>query len=292
MYKFIPTAVSLRAGRALLYTQKHSPTILFAAGVVGVAGTVVLACKATLKVEEILEDAQKKSLDIKTVQHATYTEQDRKQDLAIHYTQTTLKLAKLYAPSIAVGVLSIAALTGSHHILSKRNAALTAAYSTLQKGFDEYRKRVRDELGEEKDLEFRHGKQKISEVDPETGKKVARTGPADDPSIYARFFDQTNPRWEGGPGYNVHFLKNCQNWCNDMLRARGHLFLSEVYDHLCIDRTPESTVVGWLWGKGGDDYVDFGMFDGNGQAKRDFINGREGAILLDFNVDGVIWDKI
>jgi len=289
--KYIPNAVSMKAGRALLVGQKHSPTILFGAGVAGVVGTVVLACRATLKVEEVLEEAQKKVMDVKTVQHVNYSESDRKQDLVIVYTQTSLKLGKLYGPAIATGVLSIAALTGSHHILSKRNAALTAAYATLEKGFKKYRERVVEELGEEKDREFRHGTQKITEVDPETGKKKTRIGPAADPSIYARFFDADNPRWEGGPGYNIHFLKSVQNWCNDMLRARGHIFLNEVYDHLALERTKEGSIVGWLWDGDGDNFVDFGIFKGDGQS-RDFVNGREGAILLDFNVDGPIWDRI
>ena len=56
-----------------------------------------------------------------------------------------------------MGGLSIAALTRSHNILTKRNAALTAAYGALEKGFSEYRARVVEKYGEEEDRDFRYG---------------------------------------------------------------------------------------------------------------------------------------
>lgn len=292
--KFIPNAVSVRAGHAMLATQKNSPALLFAGGVIGVAGTVVLACRATLKVEEVLEDTQKKLLDVKTVQHERYSQTDRKQDLAIVYVQGAVKLGKLYGPAIILGSLSVAALTGSHNILTKRNAAVTAAYAAVDKAFKEYRSRVVEEFGEDKDREFRYGSEdRQVVVDTKQGAKVETitTVGGDVPSGYARFFDKLCPAWESVPEYNLNFIRCQQNWANDKLRARGHVFLNEVYDSLGIPRSHAGAVVGWSLKGTGDKEVDFGVFTGN-QTTRDFVNGREGAILLDFNVDGVILEKI
>jgi hypothetical protein len=63
---------------------------------------------------------------------------------------------------------------------------------------------------------------------------------------------------------------------------------------LGIDRSKAGSVVGWVITKEGtgDNFIDFGVFDGDNPRARDFVNGREGSILLDFNVDGVIYDKI
>ena len=152
-----------------------------------------------------------------------------------------------------------------------------------------------EKYGEEEDRDFRYGSEKVTITDPDTGKKktVTRVGP-DDPSIYARFFDPVSPSWSKEPEYNLIFLKCQQNWANDLLLSRGHVFLNEVYDMLGLQRSKAGAVVGWVLSKNGetDNFVNFGVFDGKEQIARDFVNGREGAILLDFNVDGVIYDKI
>jgi hypothetical protein len=292
--RFVPNAVTVRAGSAVLATRTNSPALLFAGGIIGVAGTVVLACRATLKVEEVLEDTQKKLMDVKTVQHEKYSEGDRRQDLAIVYVRGAVKLGQLYGPAVVLGGLSVAALTGSHNILTRRNAAVTAAYAALEKGFKQYRERVIEEFGEDKDREFRHGSETRQVVeDTKQGPKVKTitTVGGDAPSIYARFFDQMCDPWDPVPEYNLIFIQCQQQWANDRLRAKGHVFLNEVYDALGIPRTKAGQVVGWSIKKGGDQFVDFGVFTGDQQA-RDFVNGRDGAILLDFNVDGIILEKI
>lgn len=289
--KYIPKAISTKIARQALLAQKHSPTILFGVGVVGVVGTTVLASKATLKLEEVLKES-KSNLEIaKTLEHPDYSEEDRNKDIIIIYVQSTQALLKLYGPALLVGTLSIAALTQSHNILSRRNAALGAAYAALEKGFKEYRARVVDELGAEKDRDFRYGVEKLEYVDEKTGKsKVAQVVSADAPSIYARFFDEFSPSWSPYPEYNSLFLRCQQNWANDMLHARGHVFLNEVYDQLGIPRSEAGALVGWVLGHG-DDFIDFGIFNGD-ESARHFVNNREASILLDFNVDGLIYNLI
>jgi hypothetical protein len=294
--KYIPNTITRGVGRSMLVGSKHSPTILFVGGVAGVVGTVVLACRATLKAPSVIDDL-KKNLDVANevvrLESSTINEKDTNKAKAYIYFIAARDLGKLYGPSVVLGSLSIAALTGSHNILTKRNAGLTAAYAVIEKSFDDYRKRVKNELGEDKDREFLHGTEDREIIrDSKQGAKIETIKSPKDPSKYARFFDQSCPRFQGTPEYNLYFLKCAQIYANDMLRSRGHITLNEVYDAIGIPRSEAGFVVGWVWDKGGDDFVDFGIFDSNGQASRDFVNGREGAILLDFNVDGLIYNKI
>jgi hypothetical protein len=292
----IKSLVTSKVARQVLTVQKHSPVILFGAGVVGVVGTVALACKATLKVDDVLTDHQKTMQDINTVVHEDYSEQDKIQDKTVLMTKTIMTIGRLYAPAIVVGVISIGCLTGSHIVLTKRNAGLTAAYAALEKGFREYRRRVVDDLGEDKDREFRYGfeeKTVVDETDEGPVKTVIKKANPSGHSIYAKLFDDRTKSWSPWPEYNVVFLRSQQNFLNDKLRAKGHVFLNEVYDALGLERTKEGAVVGWLWNGDGDNFIDFGIFNRQMEPQHlDFFTGREGAVWLDFNVDGVIWDKI
>lgn len=297
--KSIKNVVSSKAGRQILQAQKQSPHILFGVGVVGMIGTTVLAARATLRLEETLDEVQDKLAlaDEVAKEHSDkYSEADKQQDKAILYARGAYSVGKLYAPAVVLGVFSVSCLAGSHNIMTKRNAGLAAAYAAVEKGFSEYRERVVSELGIEKDQEFRTGgKVEKVEQEGEDGKKktveVIRVD-ASSPSMYARFFDETNKHWEPRAASNKLYIQCQQNWANDMLVSRGHLFLNEVYDMLGMERTKAGAVVGWVLNEGGDNYVDFGVFNGNRPAARDFVNGNEDSILLDFNVDGVIYDKI
>lgn len=299
-------------GRGGLVLKKYSPEILTAAGVIGTVGSTVLACKATLKVEDILDEAKKKSNLINAVHDgeievdAEYTDKDYSKDLIVNRTQTVVKLIKLYGPAISLGVLSITAILGGQHILRKRNVAVMAAYKLCEESFTNYRSRVKDELGEDKDRKFYYGmteetvKDKVKSKDGKTKTVTKKVEKAPDHlySQYARFFDEANMNWDKSPEQNMYFLKMVQNQMNDKLKARGHVFLNEVYDALGFERSEAGQLVGWVWNKdntameAGDGFIDFGIFDGNDYAKRAFVNGDERSILLDFNVDGVIYDLI
>lgn len=290
-------AITRGVGRQSLKLQQHAPKLLFGGGVAGMVGSTVLACRSTLRLQQVLDEI---NFDLDTAksireQHEDqYSEEDLQKDTAVIYFRSGAKLAKLYAPSVVLGAASIAALTKSHSILSERNAALTAAYVALDRGFREYRARVVEKYGDDQDREFRYSSEVIVEGEGKSKKKPkTRVNIDDGPSIYARFFDEYSPNWSKEAEYNRLFLKCQQNWANDMLNARGHLFLNEVYQALGIPHSTAGSVVGWRMGSEGDNYVDFGVFVNDGSDRvRDFVNGREGSVLLDFNVDGVIYDKI
>lgn len=312
----IMTKASRLIGKTGLQIKKHSPEILMVAGVVGTVASTVLACKATTKVSKILEEKDKnieavhQGMEQGEINSVEYTEEDGKKDLTIIYAQTGVKLVKLYAPAVILGTLSITSIVSGHHILKKRNVALAAAYAVVDKGFKDYRKRVVERFGEELDKELRYNmkaKEIEVEVTDENGnttveKQIVRS--ADDSikghSEYARFFDEYCENWTKDPEYNLMFLRRQQDWANEKLKAKGHLFLNDVYESLGINKSQAGQVVGWVYDEKnphGDNYVDFGIYDQCGiesqdERKRAFVNGFERNILLDFNVDGVIWDMI
>lgn len=292
--KFVPMALAHKVARHSLKLEKRSPTLLFGVGVVSMVGSTVLACRSTLKLEEVLAKAEKDTAIADTLEHEDYSEQDRQRDKTIIIVRTGVEIVKLYGPSIILGVAGIGCLTRSHNMLQQRNAALTAAYVALDKGFKQYRDRVVGKYGENVDREMRYGTETVEIKDEESGRtrKLVRVS-NDAPSMYARFFDQLSPSWNKEPEYNLLYLRCQQNYANDLLKSRGHVFLNEVYQMLGIPHSKPGAVVGWcLNSPQGDKYIDFGIFDGNNQVARDFVNGREGAILLDFNVDGLIFELI
>jgi hypothetical protein len=295
--RFVPNAVTRAAARQVLLTQKNSPTILFGVGVVGAVAATVLACRATLKLNNTIDDIHKEKLLLEErIGEPGLSDDDHKRDMAFFYIRTGFEISKMYAPAVALGAFSIGCLGGSHHILTKRNAGLTAAYAAVDKAFKDYRRRVVDEYGQEKDLELRHGV--ISREHTTTNKKgeeKVKTVKSFNPSElsgYARHFDQTSPEWQREPTYNAAFLRAKQQYLNDMLQSRGYVFLNEAYRELGIPQCAAGQAVGWVLGDGGDNYVDFGIFNLQSEAARAFVNGLEASILLDFNVDGVIIDKV
>lgn len=297
--------------------KKHSPEIMVVAGVVGVVASTVMACKATTKVNFVLEETKRKveivhegieagevmSLDEENKEiMVPYSEEDGNKDLAYVYMHSGLKLAKLYAPAVAVGTLSIASILVGHRILHKRNIALAAAFTAVDKSFKEYRGRVLDRFGEAVDRELRYNikaKEVVETVVDEEGNEKTMTSVVEvaDPgySEYTKCFDETCMGWQRDAERNMFFLKQQQNWANDKLKSQGYLFLNDVLKSLGIPVTKAGQVVGWIYDEKnpiGDNRVDFGIFNLNSEASRNFVNGYEKSIWLDFNVDGDILNML
>lgn len=290
--------------------MKHSPEIFLTIGIVGVFVSTVMACKATIEAIEVKKEFKDNLDAIHDVANSpekpeNYTEETRQKDTVITYSKCIVKMAKLYGPSVLVGGVSIASILMGHKILRKRNAALLAAYTALDKSFKGYRKRVVEQFGEEVDKQLKYNikAKEIEETATDkngteiTRKKTIETPSGDifEISPYARFFDESSDQWEKDAEANLFFLKMKQNYFNDRLRARGYVFLNEVYDELGLLPSKAGQIVGWTRGYGNtesDGYIDFGIYDLYDQNKRDFVNGYERSILLDFNVDGPIIDYI
>lgn len=311
--KNLLNVVKRNMGRTGLVIEKYSPELWMAAGILSGIGTIVLASRAALKAEEVIDQHKEMMDQIKKAEALTaieaqegeenelsvsYSKEDIAQDKIRVYSKTVVGFAKLYSPVVAAGALTLTCFLVSNHILKKRYLGAVAAYNAVSAAFERYRAQVRDEVGEDADYRFSHGIRKVTvtkEVEGEKGKKKVvkeEVEVIDDlPSQYARFFDSSNENWDENAEFSLMFLKAQETMANHILHSRGHIFLNEVYDMLGFERTSEGQVAGWVEGDG-DDYVDFGLADAYREGVRRFVNGQENAVLLDFNVDGVIWDKI
>jgi hypothetical protein len=285
--------------------KKHSPEILVVAGVVGTVVSAVMACKATTKVSTIIDKTKE---DIDTIHECAnnpelaeeYTKEDSQKDLAIVYAKTGVQFVKLYAPAVVLGAASITSILAGHNILHKRNLALAAAYTAVDTGFKQYRGRVVERFGEQLDKELKYDikAKEIEEiVVDEKGKEktVTKTIEVADPiaaqSPYTFCFDETSFGWERDAEANKFFLLRQQNYANEKLKSRGYMFLNEVLDMVGIPRCRAGQTVGWIYDENnpiGDNYIDFGIFNIHSAANRNFVNGLEKSIWLNFNVDGDI----
>ena len=281
--------VTRLAGRAGLVLSKHAPTILTAAGTAGFIGTTILASKATLKVEETVSEEAALLVKVHEAHEAGKLEdKDALHDKVILYTRMTTKLAKLYAPALILGAASIVSLATGHGIMLKRNASLAAAYAAVDQAFKTYKKKVESKFGKEAVLDalVSTAEEDLTKNEP-TLEAIAAV---DDVSPYGVIFDSSNHNWSADEDLSMLHLKCQQQYANDILQTRGHIFLNEVYKMLGFPHTPAGAVTGWVKGHG-DDFVDFNIYDGMFEGEDS--NGRTVTKwALDFNVDGVMWDKI
>ena len=283
----IKTFVMKKFGRTMLKIRRYSPEIATGAGIVCGVACVVVACVQTTKLDKIIDSTKEKVDEIHNTKEAepeNYTEKDMSGDLVKVYARTSVDIVKLYALPAGLGALSIAFILGGHRILRKENAAAAAAYMALSESFAQYRKRVAEDQGQDKDREYLYGRKEetVVEIDNETDTAVKKNVIKDNGCIspYARIFDEVNPNFGPSRYGNLVFLKSVQQYCTDKLIAQGHLFLNEVYDALGFPRSEAGQYVGWVYGMG-DDFVDFGINDIDEK-------GDEDGFILDFNVDGPI----
>jgi len=287
--KYVPKSVTRAVGRTVLKTQKNSPTLLFVGGIVGVVGATVLACKATLQVEEVLTEHEKQKMDIGRsmnrpgVSIATQEVDIQQRQLML---STAGKLAKLYAPPVIVMSISIMCLTKSHRILSDRNAQLTAAYVGLQKFLESYRGRVREALGEEREKDVYYASTPVALVEdtPEGPKKVMGSRPIGG-SPYSCVFDETKEGlFQDSYEFNLHYIRLRERNLTDKLRSQGYLFLNDVYSVFDVAHTATGQICGWYIGHpDSDDFV---------EIKPTPLHDGRGSILLDFNVAGNVYEML
>lgn len=302
----IITTVNSKVSKLGFKFKKHSPEIFIISGIVGGIAAAVMACKATTKAGKVIDKA-KDDLDMihavidgRVPAKENYAEEESKKDITKVYVSTGLSLVKLYAPAVVMGTLSITAILYSNNILRKRNVALAAAYATVDSSFKDYRNRVIERFGDEVDKELKYNIKPLTvqeKTTDENGNEVIteKTVKVADPgehNMYTRIFDESSCYWSKTPDYNQMFLIGRERYANDKLNAQGYLFLNDVLEMLDLPKTKEGQMVGWVKDPkiGRDDYVDFGIFNANIKANREFINGYEPSIWLDFNVQGNILD--
>ena len=291
------------AGMPGLKLQANAPEILFGIGLGLIGVGVVEACKATLSLEDELDAFEADVYDIKEDEEMFETPKEYKTVLTKTYVFGAMRIAKLYVKSAILLCTGAGCLIKGKNILQTRNLELALLANAIGDDFNLYRSRVVSELGDDADKRFKYGVKKEDEIETvyvdEDGKehkkkvKKAEVIEGDIPgySPYCKFFDEGCEAWSPSCEYNLTFLRAQQENANDLLHSRGYLFLTEVYRMLGIPDTMAAHNVGWIMGNG-DDEVDFGIYKIHRSANRDFVNGWEPVILLDFNVDGPILEKL
>ena len=287
--------------------KKHSPEILVVAGIFGAVVSTVLACKATVDAGPVIDEAKDDIdkihdlvADEGLIESGAYSKEEGTKALAGVYAKTGIKIVRLYAPALIIGSLSVTSILASNNILRKRNVALAAAYATVDKSFKKYRQSVIERFGDEVDKELRYGLKSETITETVTDEKGNTTEVTKKVSVlddlgyseYAVLFDEVNSDFfKRDAEYNRWFLSAQERFANDKLKANGYLFLNDVFDMIGIPRTKAGQVVGWIYDPKRsdiDNYVDFGIMDINKRSSRDFVDGYEAAVILDFNVDGPI----
>ena len=293
--------------KAAMSAEKHSPELLVGAGLIMGVAAGVSACKATLKAEEVLDEIKE---DIETVKEAAerapeekYSKADKARDLTVAYSKGAGKLCRLYWKPLLLGGLSIASILSGHNILRRRHLALVCAYGTLEKSYEKLYKRVASEFSEDAANRFSNGLKPADDPRVEKGKKGAKNAKISllDPDKvlgpYTYIFGPDNPQWTGNLDYDIMFLQGHQRFANDCLTTRGYLTLSslfqEMHNYEWMDKG--SFVTGWVlpehyYQNTCEPYINFNISrvfkdyqDGNGPVE---------VLMLNFNCDGYIWDKI
>lgn len=308
----LPAPMQGIIGKASLFAKRNWPTIATVGGCVGVVGGTVLACRATLELPDILETHKAEMCLIENTENSDNKPEDFNagKSKAKAYANTALSLAKAYGPSACVIGSSVGLIASSHIEMGRREAALSAAYSTMATSFDSYRDRVKKLIGEDKELKAYFGGEEETvereEINPETGRKrkvkekqvVIDVDPSDF-SRYARAFckweltpkgdvNMGSTEWLNDSSQNLFFLRTQQSYANDMLHSRGWVSLNEVYDMLGFDRIPEGQVVGWVDNEDHTKVIDFGIYNMGVRTNQLAVNQPDGfapAIMLDFNID-------
>ena len=155
---FLPPNVTRTIGRQILKTKKNSPHIFFGLGIAGVLGGTALACRATLKAGNTLDEVQS---DIQAVKdkasESAPDEGSYHRDLSVAYARGAVKMGKLYFPSAALIGVGVASLTGSHIQMTQRNTALSASLAAVSTAYERYREAVAQKIGAEDESDIYHG---------------------------------------------------------------------------------------------------------------------------------------
>lgn len=306
----LPTSMCRTMNTVKLKTVKASPTIFMVAGVIGVAASAVLACRATLKLDEILEKREKEVNRFKDAaadeELSEYTEDNAKKDIRTTNIRTGLDLATLFAPAILLGGLSVTSIFWSNHILNVRNATLTAAYATLHDDYKAMLKRIDENLNTElaNKIKYNEVTKDVDLVEEhEDGSAETKTEKVHecdrDANPYAFYFGpyiQTgkgdwikNPNWYKNPANTLTWLRGREAYCNRVAHIKGRYFMNDALDELNLPRTKTGQIVGWILNNDdsavdGDNYISFGIND------LDALNIDPNlGIRLEFNVDGNVW---
>ena len=300
-------------------TKQHSPEILLGLGIVGVVGGTVLACKATTKLDRILDEADDRKQNVDKVlsdpkkyisEDAVYTEEDAENDKRIIKVQTVGSIVKAYAPAVLLEFGGLACICASFGILKKREAAVAGMLAATERAYAAYRKRVADKYGEEEEQNIFYDIQETTVIDVDENNNTTETKvktPNNLTDKYTFIFDAAHFKtFKEDARENGYFLLGVQDAFNSLLRdgraatskkGRGYVYLDEVLEQLGYIWDDKDSKEAWTHLAGFvydqndpscDNCVDFGLGSPVNEA---FNNGDEPVAILNFNCCGNVWQR-
>lgn len=321
IFKTITDTISKFSGDALFALQENSPELFLILGIGGVLVGTGFACKAVLDSKKIVDETKPEIKEIpETIEEVeveedseTITEEQlpevidrvKKHNRKV-YLKTALKVAKKWIPALLIMGLSIASILESNHIMKERNIGLAAAYAAVDGAYKAYRARVVDKFGEDIDTELAYGttKNTIEKtiVDENGEKKTVKETVylTDYPEFgpYAVNFTEESDFCEESDTVNNFILNDAQTYFNAILQIKKAVSLNEVLDRVLgpTRGNPKlrkaGMVVGWLYDPEngqGDNSIKFKVFHVNRENK---FGVMEEQIIIDFNCDGTIYNRI
>lgn len=194
------------------FVTKNAPAILTGFAVVGTITTAVLAAHATVKSQNDIYD--------------------RDEEDGFLETATKKDIIKMcwpnYIPAIITGTATIGCIVGSQHINHRRQIALAAAYELADTALSEYKAKVVEQIGKNKEAKIQAAVDKDRiEKDPPKEELVLMMG--DDEIIFrdhvtGQYFRSTIDRVKNAA------RKINDAMCNDYTDVNSLLYEAGAYD--------------------------------------------------------------
>lgn len=307
--------------KAVGFGKKYGTDIAVYGGSAAIVAGVVLACKATLKVNTEAEEDAKKADEIRAKYKLEKKVKGGKKDarsnsresrelvelhkegnraLLKHNTRCIGRYVRHYSvPALLIGGGIAGSIWAHGKEKSEKNAAVAYA-AGLAASLKKYRDEMRRERGEEAEKKFFYDvKEEKKETVDEKGKKkteVVETVDKDvDRSDFAKYFGvDYSTAATGYAEADLMFLKQVEITATRKLREDKWLTLNELYKMLrLVDGAGQrygvkgGNNIGWVYDKDDPDgnKVDLGIYNPNKVANRDYVNGYNDVILIEPNVN-------
>lgn len=287
------------------WAKQHAPEILVGVGLTAGAASTALACYASFKEKDLIEES-KENYDSLIVM--VEDPEELKKEKTKLYLKVVGETAKNYAPAFGLFVAGTSCILYGTGILNKRNATLSMGLAAATSALRDYRREVIERYGEDVDQQLRYGIKTIESKTKETTedgktktvKKNIEVMEKDHISSsledYIRVFDESNPYWDNDMDINLFFVRSQQYIYNQKLIADGHVYMNDVLKSLGFPVSRVGHDVGWNYDPDNptiDNFIDFGIRETNIPVEvSDGSIIYKKAIVLNFNVDGGITDKV
>lgn len=301
-------------GNAVFALKQHSPEILLVAGIGGAIVGTVMACRATLKVNDILDDAKQEIDEIHNREivyvddtNVTAVSTNTQQELTKAYVKTGWRLVKLYAGPVILMTASLASIVGSTDIYKQRSLNAASAFMAISESMKDMEKRIEEKYGPEEARALKYGieeKTVQEEITDENGEiktveKVEKTINSKY-NPYVRIFKEGCKGWDSDPDMTLSYLKCTRETFSKLLRAHGHIMLNDVLAELGFPTTREGQSLGWYFdpknpkyqGKRVEELISFGIENVGDGGESNFASGKCPFLILEFDCDGDIVDKV